>query len=466
MTAHASADTGSRFLAPHASRPITASVHLPGSKSITNRALVLAALADGTSTITGGLAARDTQLMMDALRTLGATIDEEPATHAGEPPVWRVTGGPLRGGSVECGLAGTVMRFVPPIAALTGDVVHFDGDESARLRPMQTMCDALRDLGAHVTGNALPFTVDTSAGIPAGGRLTVDASASSQFVSGLLLAAPRFPAGLTITHVGANLPSQPHIDMTVSMLAEAGCEVAVDGTTWRVEPQPIHPHDWIVEPDLSNAGPFLAAAMVTGGTVTINQWPVHTTQPGAAFIELFTRMGGTAVFLPAEDPTSPVPIAAQAELATALQSTHPHCGHGSLALSGPAKLSDLTGITVDLSDLGELTPTLAAVCTLASTPSTLSGIGHLRGHETDRLQALSNEIVRLGGSCTTTADSLTITPQPLHAAALHTYADHRMATFAAIIGLVVEGVEIYNIATTAKTIADFPAIWQAMISGK
>lgn len=418
----------SLWKAPRAVSPVDASVTLPGSKSITNRALVLAALAAGPSTVTGALRSRDTDLMIAALRSLGAAITERDGGTTLD-----VTPGPLRAGAVDCGLAGTVMRFVPPVAALADGDVRFDGDEQARSRPMGTVLDALRALGAHIDGDTLPFTVHGRAGVR-GGSVTIDASGSSQFVSGLLLSAARFDDGVTVHHDGKPVPSTPHIDMTVDMLRNAGVHVDTsEANTWRVLPGPIAAHDVVVEPDLSNATPFLAAAAVTGGTVSVPCWPEKTTQAGDAIRDILERMGA-AVSL----------------------------SDGTLTVRGPATL---TGIDIDLHDVGELTPTVAAVAALASTPSRLRGIAHLRGHETDRLAALAAEIGRLGGIATETEDGLLIEPATLTGGVWHSYADHRMATAGAILGLVVDGVEVEDIGTTAKTLPGFEGLWAAMLTG-
>jgi 3-phosphoshikimate 1-carboxyvinyltransferase len=325
------------------------------------------------------------------------------------------------------------MRFVPPAAALADGEIRFDGDPRARERPMSTVLDALRALGAGIDGDTLPFTLHGKGNLP-GGTVTIDASASSQFVSGLLLAGARYEAGLTVHHDGKPVPSLPHIDMTVRMLREAG--VTVDDSepnTWRVEHGPVAAHDWRVEPDLSNATPFLAAAAVTGGTVTVPGWPADTTQPGDAIGDIMRDMGCAV-----------------------------ERGPAGLTVTGPARLS---GVDIDLHDVGELTPTVAALAALAQGPSVLRGIAHLRGHETDRLAALVTEINGLGGDARETADGLAIAPATLHAGTWHAYADHRMATAGAIVGLVVAGVEVDDIATTAKTLPDFPAMWQAMLDG-
>ncbi|NMO00214.1 3-phosphoshikimate 1-carboxyvinyltransferase [Gordonia sp. TBRC 11910] len=413
--------------APTLTTGLDARVDLPGSKSITNRALILAALADGVSTVTGTLRSRDTDLMLDALSALGIGVDAD----IDDPTRVTITPAAMHDADVDCGLAGTVMRFLPPVAALATGTVHFDGDEQARSRPLHTILNALRGLGVDIDGDGLPFTVTASGSVP-GGEVTIDASASSQFVSGLLLSGARFDDGVVVRHSGRPVPSMPHIEMTVDMLATAG--VVVDRTeadTWCIAAGPIAAVDWSIEPDLSNAGAFLAAAAATGGTVSVPRWPASTTQPGAQIVDLLVQMGATATLT-----------------------------DGLCSVTGPASLRPLTA---DLRAVGELTPTIAALCALADGESVLSGIGHLRGHETDRLAALSTEINRLGGDCTETADGLRIVGRPLHGGVWHSYADHRMATAGALIGLVVEGVGVDDIATTSKTLPDFPGMWSAMI---
>ena len=407
---------------------------MPGSKSLTNRALVLAALADGPSTITGALRARDSLLMGRALISLGTTIHGLDTT--GDV---RVAPGTLRGPAhVDCGLAGNVMRFVPPLAALADGDVRFDGDPRARVRPMGGVIEALEALGVEIDDDGrrtLPFTVKGTGSVR-GGQVTIDASASSQFVSALLLCAARFDDGLVVRHRGAPVPSMPHIDMTVAMLRQHGVVVDVDAAdpsaaTWRVHPGTVRALDRAVEPDLSNAAPFLAAAVVTGGSVTVPSWPLRTTQPGDALRDLFAQMG------------------ARVERTEA-----------GLRVSAGDRL---LGLDADLHEVGELTPVLAVVCALAETPSRLRGIGHLRGHETDRLAALAQEITRLGGDVEETDDGLVIRPRALHAGIFETYDDHRMATAAAVLGLAVDGVQVVDVATTGKTLPDFVAMWQSML---
>jgi 3-phosphoshikimate 1-carboxyvinyltransferase len=419
---------------PHSTGPVAASVTLPGSKSLTNRYLVLAALASGSSRLRRPLRSRDTLLMAAGLRSLGTSIVDLPGSET-DCDDWMIgPGSVLTAGSVDCGLAGTVMRFLPPMAALGAGEVTFDGDPHARRRPMAQVIDSLRALGATIDDEGrgtLPFTVHGSGAMP-GGPVTIDASASSQFISALLLVGPRFEQGVTIHHDGAPVPSQPHIDMTVEVLRD--CGVVVDDSeanTWRVEPSEIRALDVEVEPDLSNAAAFLAAAVVTGGTVRVPGWPQHTTQAGDAIRDIFDAMGADVLL-----------------------------ERSGLTVTGNQQIS---GLDVDLHGAGELTPVIVAVAALAETPSRIRGIAHLRGHETDRLAALLTEINALGGSVEQTEDGLRITPKPLRGGVFHTYEDHRMAMAAAVIGLRVPGIIIENVETTAKTLPEFTTLWTQML---
>lgn len=413
--------------APSAPGPVHATVPVPGSKSITNRVLVLAALADGPSTVHAPLRSRDTVLMAAALSSLGVGFADR------EDGGWDVTPGALRGpADVDCGLAGTVMRFLPPAAALAEGEIRFDGDPHARTRPMATVLSALRSLGADIEGDSLPFTL-RGTGSVAGGEVTIDASGSSQFVSGLLLSAARYEKGVTVRHDGKPVPSLPHIDMTVQTLRSVGVRVETEANLWHVEPGPIAARTWHVEPDLSNATVFLAAAAVTGGEVTIPHWPASTTQPGDSVRDILERMGCTV-----------------------------EVTERGLTVRGPARLS---GLDIDLRDESELTPTVAALAALAEGRTVIRGVAHIRGHETDRIAALVNEINGLGGNASETEDGLIIEPAPLRGGVWKAYADHRMATAGAIIGLLVPGVEVDDIGSTTKTIPDFPGMWDAMLGG-
>ena len=440
---------GTPWVAPTATGPVHGTVRVAGSKSVTNRALLLAALADGPSTLRAPLYSRDTALMASALRALGASVTEGPASWE-VSPVTR----PRGGAEVDCGLAGTVMRFVPPAAALADGDVRFDGDPRARERPMGVVLSALRALGVAVDGDALPFTVHGTGRVP-GGQVTVDASGSSQFVSGLLLAGARYRRGVLVRHEGPPVPSLPHIEMTVHMLREHGVNVEAGQDAWRVHPGPIRARDWDVEPDLSNAAVYLAAAAVTGGEVTVPGWPAATTQAGDAIGDILAAMGCTV-----RRGTDGLTVRGPSPTDRGLSST----GRGPSSPTGHGP-SSLTGLDIDLHEVGELTPTVAALASLAEGPSTLRGVAHLRGHETDRLAALSTEINALGGSVEVTEDGLRITPRPLHGGPWKAYADHRMATAGAIVGLAVPGVEIDDVGCTGKTIPDFQGTWASLLAG-
>jgi 3-phosphoshikimate 1-carboxyvinyltransferase len=426
-------DTMTTWQAPSTTSPVHAEVEVPGSKSQTNRALVLAALAtpQGTSTVSGALRSRDTDLMIGALRTLGVSLE-------GSGTELSVSGAisPAADARIDCGLAGTVLRFVPPVAALGRAVVTFDGDEQARARPIAPLLDGMRGLGVRLDGDAMPFLVHGEGSV-AGGTVHIDASSSSQFVSGLLLSGATFDEGLTVVHTGDSVPSAPHVAMTVSMLREAGVIVEHGETNrWHVRPGPVAARRWVIEPDLSNAVPFLAAAVVTAGTVRIAGWPRVSVQPAGTIIDLLATVGSTV-----------------------------QQGDSHLGVTGS---EGYAGFDADLHDVGELAPSFAALAALAERGSVshLTGIAHLRGHETDRLAALTAEINGLGGHCVETADGLTITATPLHGGVWRSYADHRMATAGAIVGLRVPGVEVEDIGTTAKTLPDFPGMWANMTSGR
>jgi 3-phosphoshikimate 1-carboxyvinyltransferase len=437
-------DQDGTWAAPAAPGPVSARIWLPASKSITNRALVLAALSGRPARIANPLRARDTLLAADALRALGTEVRDDESVSGGISG-WLVTAGQPPAGAqvrVDVGNAGTVMRFLPAVAALTSARVHFDGDERIRQRPIGPILTALRELGARIEDDgrgAAPFTVLGQGGIR-GGTVTLDASGSSQLISGLLLAAPRFGQGIEIRHEGPPIPSAPHIAMTVRMLQAAGAEVTQtrsgrqerpDG--WRVRPGRLELGSVTVEPDLSNAGPFLAAALVTGGTLSLPGWPQDSLQAAGPILDVLARMG------------------ARCEV-----------GADGLTVSGPGTVR---GITADLRDVAELAPALTAAAALAGTPSAFTGLAHTRRHETDRLAALAKEINALGGDVTELPDGLRIRPRPLRAAErpFGTYDDHRMVMAAAVLGLAVPGLRVAGAQTVAKTFPEFTDVWTDML---
>ncbi|MCH8561739.1 3-phosphoshikimate 1-carboxyvinyltransferase [Nesterenkonia sp. YGD6] len=477
---HAASVPPQPWPAPRAGAPLRAEVTVPGSKSLTNRYLLLAALADGPSVVINPLRSRDSRLMLDALAALGSVVEHIPDWENSGVPAVRISPlpaltsashpGPIPDSSgadssaadspgtadssgtapttgavsIECGLAGTVMRFMPAVAALTGARVHFDGDPEARVRPMGAVQHGLRDLGVEITGPGapapggeghLPFTVHAPAGIT-GEEITIDASASSQFVSGLLLTAARMPHGLTLRHVGESVPSLEHVEMTLQVLTEVGVKVSSPAKhTWRVEPGEIRAFSVRVEPDLSNAGPFLCAAAVTGGEVTMRGWPIVSAQIGRRWTELLPAFGAQIE----TDPETPTTVTLRVR-GTQLRTPG--------AVDGTA----------------ELTPTVAALAALCQSPTLFTSVGHLRGHETDRIAALVTEIRRLGGSAEETEDGFEVTSPVTHGGLVRSYADHRMATFGAVLGLVLDDVEVEDIACTAKTMPDFPQLWAGLLA--
>ncbi len=427
---HWPTDAPSDWPAPFRDTPLSAVVRLPGSKSLTNRYLVLAAMASGTSRLRAPLRSRDTLLMAQALRELGVEVTDADAD-------WIIDPGEVTGGTtIQCGLAGTVMRFLPPVAALARGEVVFDGDAGARVRPMRPVLDALRTLGAEVDDGGrglLPFTVRGS-GRMTGGSVTMDASESSQFISALLLAGSRYELGVMVHHDGRPVPSEPHIVMTVETLRDAGAMVDdSEPNTWRVEPSPLNALDVQVEPDLSNAAPFLAAAAVVGGRVSVPGWPQHTTQPGDALRDILDVMG------------------AEVQLT-----------RDSLTVEGTGELG---GLDIDLHDASELTPVVAALAALADSPSIIRGVAHIRGHETDRIAALTTELRRIGCGVQEREDGLRIEPRPLSGGMFHTYADHRMVMAGAVLGLRAPGLVVEDVGTVAKTLPGFVPLWESMLMG-
>jgi len=434
----AAAQMDNDWEAPVAPGPVHATISVPGSKSMTNRALVVAALSDGPTTITGPLRARDTDLMAAAIAALGATVqrarsDDGSADDRGS---WTVTPGwTSEAARVDVGNAGTVLRFVPPVAALSKADVRFSGDPRAAERPVGQLLSGLRQLGVEIEDGgrgAVPFTIRGHGGVR-GGLVTLDASSSSQFVSALMLAAPRYDTGVAIRHFGGRIPSAPHIAMTVAMLVAAGGRVESGDESWRVWPGPLGAGTITVEPDLSNAAPFLAAALVTGGEITIAGWPEPSLQAARPILEVLTEMGATGTATPA-----------------------------GLRVRGAGRIR---GIRADLRDISELTPVLCALAAMADSPSQFTGVGHLRLHESDRLAALAAEIGALGGQVTELADGLHVQPRPLRPGAepFDSYDDHRLVMAAAVLGLAVPGMRVRNAQTVGKTFPDFAGLWRQML---
>lgn len=413
------------WVAPTPLVTVRGSVVVPGSKSATARAFVLAALADGPSRLAGVLDARDTRLMRTALASLGVTFTEHPDAAVTVQPPAR-----FAAGAVDVGLAGTIMRFVPPLAALADGPTRFTGDREAEVRPIAPLLDGLRQAGARIDGASLPFTVHGTGSVR-GGEVTIDASGSSQFVSGLLLGASRFDEGLVVHHRGGAVPSRPHIGLTLAMLRDRGVDAeAVGEASWRVAPGPIAARDEAIEPDLVNAAVFLAAALPTGGSVTV-AWPRHTVQAADTILGVLEALGGT--------------VSRDADTVT---------------VTGT---SVVRGADLDLTDASELTCIAAALLALADRPGSIRGVAHVRGHETDRLAAMETELSARGAQVRQTADGLAITPGPLTGGVWRCYADHRMAHAGAVLGLSVPGVELDDVGATTKTMADFPGLWGRLV---
>ncbi|WP_395243693.1 3-phosphoshikimate 1-carboxyvinyltransferase [Agromyces sp. MMS24-K17] len=436
-------DADGGWNAPAATHPIDAVMSLPGSKSLTNRELVLAALADGPSTLRAPLWSRDSELMVEGLRALGTGFERVPGAGGfGDDLVVTPAAELVGSTTIDCGLAGTVMRFLPPVAALALGPTTFDGDEYARKRPMSGVIQGLQALGVDLDDDGrgtLPFTVHGT-GRVTGGTLEIDASASSQFVSALLLSGARFEGGLDLRHTGERLPSLPHIEMTIATLAARGVEVASPEVgRWTLAPGPIAAIDVDIEPDLSNAAPFLVAALVAGGSVAITGWPATTTQVGAQLADLLPRFGARV-----------------------------ERDGDRLTVHAPERATDggrgIRGVDLDLSEAGELVPNLVGLAAFADEPSRFTGIGHIRHHETDRLAALAAELNGLGGRVTELEDGLVVEPAELRGGPWRAYADHRMATTGAIVGLGVPGVVVDDIGSTSKTLPQFTALWQRLLA--
>jgi 3-phosphoshikimate 1-carboxyvinyltransferase len=421
-----------RWEAPYAEAELDAVIRVPGSKSMTARALILAALASEPSTIRQPLIARDTLLMVQGLRSIGVAVDTT------DDERWTVTPGAFKGGTeVDCGLAGTVMRFLPPVAALADGPVAFDGDPHARKRPNDVVIKALRDLGVAIEDGgrlALPFTVYATGGVK-GGVLEVDASKTSQLVSALLMAAPRFEQGLDLRHTGDKpVPSRPYLDMVVQMLREAGAEVDdSEPNRWRVAPGELQGREWVIEPDLQNAAPFLIAAVATGGRVTVEGWPTETTQAGDKIRDVLVELGSRVEW-----------------------------SRGGLTVVGSPSVLP---VELDLADASELTPALAALFGVNQGPFTIRGVAHIRGHETDRISALVTELRKIGADVDEFDDGFRVNRGGHTTGTWATYADHRMAHAGAVAGLVIPRLVLDDVACVSKTWPDFAEVWERAVRG-
>ena len=418
------------WFAPVASVPIEAACAIPGSKSESNRALVLAALGNGPSKLTGVLKARDTELMISGLRKLGVEITLEGDSALVDPPR------EFEAADIDCGLAGTVARFLPPLAALAAGESSFYGDPKMSERPISPLLDGLKQLGAVCSADSVPFSISSPTGL-SGREVTIDSSGSSQFVSGLLLSAARFPNGIVLRHEGNSVPSLPHIEMTMSMLRQRGIGVSYADLTWTVEPGEISALDQRIEPDLSNAAAFLIAGVITGGKVTVPGWPAETTQPGDLIRNVFEKLGATSEL-------GPDGLSAWTE-------------------------GGLVGCDLDMHAASELTPAVAALAVFANGVTRITGVGHIRGHETNRIEAIVKELRALGVTAEELADGLAI--EGISASGklsptrpFDTYADHRMVHLGALLALKCEELKVSDPQAAAKTMPDFVQRWEAMVS--
>ena len=407
--------------------PPDAVVRLPGSKSITNRALVCAALASGETTLAGALFADDTEAMTEAVRSLGADVSCHP-----EEALVRVRGtdgtvGASGGTVIDARMSGTTGRFLAPVAALSQHQVTIDGHAQLRARPFGDLVDALRGLGVAVDspsgGDGLPLRVR---GPLRSGEATVAADRSSQFLSGLMLAGPLVPGGLTL-RVDGRAVSRSYVEMTAAVMRSFGAVVELASDAVRVEGgRYSSPGRFVVEPDASSASYFWAAAAVTGGTVRVDGLGADSIQGDARFAWLLEAMG--------------------ASVATA---------DGCTQVTGGA----LRGIDVDLCDMSDTAPTLAVVASLADSPTTVEGIGFVRGKESDRIAAVVTELRRCGVHARELADGFAVEPgAALAGARIRTYDDHRVAMAFAVLGLVVPGIRIENPGCVAKTFPGFFAV--------
>lgn len=413
-------------------QPVTGRIRPPGSKSITNRALICAALARGVSRLTGVLDSDDTRVMVAGLKDLGVTIAADWPSHC-----LTVTGTagriPATAASIDCRASGTTMRFLAAVCSLGQGRYVLDGTARMRQRPIGDLLTAVRSLGVEAEagspGECPPVTI-RAAGIGAA-TVTIAGNTSSQFASGLALAAPCMPQGLQLELAGT-LVSVPYLTLTRRVLEAFGgrCELQ-DERHWRIAPTGYTACDYCVEPDASAASYFAAAAAITGGSVDILGLGRESLQGDIAFCALLEQMGCTVLWI---DQSAGEPVIR--------------------VTGGP-----LQGIDVDMNDVSDTVMTLAAVALFADGPTTIRNVTHIRDKETDRIADLTRELRRLGATIEERADGLTITPGPLRPALIQTYDDHRMAMSLALVGLRSPGVTILDPGCVAKT---FPDYWQVL----
>lgn len=415
--------------------PPDTTVVLPGSKSITNRAMVCAALADGTSVITGALSSDDTHAMADCLGQLGVRCEIHSPQRTGPVPRIEVHGTArigAHGAVLDARLSGTTSRFVAPLCVLGDSTVVLDGGPPLRRRPMGDLWDALEQLGAEVLplGEQGHLPVEISGGVRGidGATVGVRGDVSSQFLSGLLLAAPAMPQGLRVA-ISGPLVSRPYVEMTIAVMRAFGAEVSAVGSDDLlgeiiVEPRRYEPREFAVEPDASTASYFFALAAVTGGRVRVEGLGVDSLQGDVGFVSVLEEMG--------------------ADVRRSGDHTE---------VRGTGQLS---GVEVNMVDISDTAPTLAAIAPLASGPTRVSGIGFVRGKETDRIAAVVAELHRLGVVATEHPDGFTVVPGAVEPATVRTYDDHRMAMSFAVLGLATAGVSIADPGCVSKT---FPGFW-------
>jgi 3-phosphoshikimate 1-carboxyvinyltransferase len=408
----------------HPTGPLRASIRPPGSKSITNRALICAALAEGESLLTGALDSEDTQVMIAAMDKLGIAVEHDPTA-----ATVRVVGcgGRLPTANTDLYVAnsGTTVRFLTAMLALGHGTYRLDGTARMQQRPIGDLLDALRQLGANAvseTGTSCPPVVVYAQGL-AGGSATVAGDISSQFLSGLLMAAPYAKADVELV-VQGELVSRPYIDMTLAVMASFGVCVGADASSrfTIAAPQRYRARPYDVEPDASAASYFFAAAAITRGEVTVEGLSRNSLQGDVAFCDCLEQMGCTIQY-----------------------------EQNRITVTG----RPLCGIEVDMNAISDTVQTLGAVALFADGPTTIRGVAHIRHKETDRIHALAVELRKLGAEVEERADGLKITPRPLHSAQIDTYDDHRMAMSLALVGLAVPGVVIRDPGCTAKTYPQF-----------
>jgi 3-phosphoshikimate 1-carboxyvinyltransferase len=397
------------------SRPPEATVALPGSKSITNRALVCAALARQPSTLTGALLADDTEAMVIALRRLGTRVEIDGTTFSVTRRRWG------EAATLDARLSGTTARFLLPVLALGSGSYRLDGAPPLRARPMGPSLDALRSLGARVVGDELPVEVR---GPVLGGRVEVAGDESSQFISGLLMAGAVMPRGLEIV-LTTPLVSKPYVDLTIEVMEKFGARVH----GLRVPFSGYTGQHYAIEPDASAASYFFAAAAITGGSVTVEGLGSGSLQGDVGFVDVLERMGAAVERTPT-----------------------------SITVRGTGRLR---GIDVDMADMSDTAQTLAIVATYADSPTRLTGIGFIRKKETDRIGNTVNELRKLGIEAREEPDGFVVRPGTPVAGRVETYDDHRMAMSFALLGLTAGGIEIADPGCVGKT---FPGFWDALES--